>query len=150
MLIYCFTGDISHVLLYLHNNNNNKITKQSKMKCLFRTHKFYWYFTAKQTIKKNHDEQSSILWEEYNSNLGPCGDSFRNIVGNNRECKLSSFFFILLFLFFFFFLFIPHSIKQPKVEYFLIYYWVLFLDFLKQKCLFHLCYYLYLKFEGWK
>lgn len=64
---------------------------------------FYW----KTDTKKNHDEQSSTIWEEYNSNLGPCGDSFSGIVGSNGECKLSSFFFFIL------------SMKQ-KVEYFLI------------------------------
>lgn len=84
------------------------ITKQSKS--LFRTHKFYWYFTAKQTLKKSrwtikYFERSIIqIWGV------PVETISVILFGSNWECKLSFFFF--------------YSMPKQKMEYFLIYYWV--------------------------
>lgn len=67
------------------------ITKQSKS--LFRTHKFYWYFTAKQTLKKSrwtikYFERSIIqIWGV------PVETVSVILFGSNSECKLSFFFF---------------------------------------------------------
>lgn len=114
------------------------ITKtKTKMKSLFRTHKFYWYFTGKTDSKKITMNNQVLYEREYNSNLGPCGDSFSD---TERECKLSSF-----FLFF--------AVQQQKVEYFLIIESCCWISY--GKMLFHLCDYLYLKFwrvkiKGWK